>query len=772
LVDEIFGFAVMSCDRTDHEMVHLLRLIYELVQRRRPLADSGESAVALLVASARSDYRSWKQISGICKISAFVDQFERDLQRIRMAAGARWVSVEEAMQIVAKRLGLSVKDFSRGLYDLAEKVLREDTPFPQAHHLRGLLKAVAAYALAACEAGHGRVTAAHLTEAAMSALLGIDASRYKSIYDVIRRKASGDVLYAVNAVFTGSMVGDPERLAAVVSGDRSVASSTERWLVEELQHIMPTESAIKAVRALEAIPHIRVVESGGEAAYVVTPFLNVKAFLMELYNEALKTEAVDAPRRLKELLLRPQTHSWANIVVADGDFDPKQLRDGALNLIVVLSGDPRQALEKARGFAAAARLALRRGGGRFKLNQYCRSRVVFIMHVGFGEYLLLKNSPIFKRRYAADGDVVLGCTIGCSFCYYRMIDATAPFIGTGMLKRLATPEEFAQAVAGSKLISERSLVIMGARGDASMYPDEVPKVLEAAEKLGVGAKFLALRRAPYDKAVAEHLASFDSLYYGTTITPKAREMGTPASEEHQLDGLRFVADFHRRVSVEVGPINLRNIDALRGILKALRDLGWDAAVYRGVSAGSWGIDRSAILNRLLKAGFLTEEQVRRSEQSYFYAVKNDLDAVLEAAVVEAFRDAGIKPYRHTGQFYAERWGIPVAKTRQNKVRRDVLEYAKAVEYPGRDLKRELERLGYADAEVELGEEGGVRVAKVKTSVPITEDVAMYLGEVTGLAVVAVNYLPSPDGPTLAHYLRHGFFWMPERARRAVEEALG
>jgi hypothetical protein len=48
---------------------------------------------------------------------------------------------------------------------------------------------------------------------------------------------------------------------------------------------------------------------------------------------------------------------------------------------------------------------------------------------------------------------------------------------------------------------------------------------------------------------------------------------------------------------------------------------------------------------------------------------------------------------------------------------------------------------------------------------------MYLGEVTGLAVVADNYLPSPDGPTLAHYLRYGFFWLPERVRRAVAEAL-
>jgi hypothetical protein len=339
------------------------------------------------------------------------------------------------------------------------------------------------------------------------------------------------------------------------------------------------------------------------------------------------------------------------------------------------------------------------------------------------------------------------------------------------LKRLVTPEEFAEVVANSKLISERSLVIMGARGDASMYPHEIPKVLETAERLGVKAGFLALRRAPYDKTVAEHLVSFDNLYYGTTITPKAREVGTPVPEWRQLEGLRYVADFPHRVSVEVGPINPQNADALKGVLKALKDLGWDAAIYRGVSAGSWGLDRSAVLNRLLKSGFITEEQLRRSRHSYFYALKNDLDVALEAAVVETFKDVGIKPYRHTGQFYAERWGVPVAKTRHNKVRTDVLEYTKAVEYPGRDLKSELERLGYADAEVEFAEEHGIRVARVKTSTPITEDVAMYLGEVTGLAVLADNYLPSPDGPTLMHYLRHDFIWMPERAKKAVTETL-
>ena len=349
LVDELFGFALMNCDNPNHEMARLLKLIYELVQRRRPLADSGESAVVLLAASARSDQGRWRQVSRGCGIGVFVDQFERDLERIKMSAGSRWVSPKEAVRIAAKRLGLSPNDFSRGLYDLAEKVLREDALFPGAHHLRGLIKALAAYALAACEAGHERATAAHLTEAAISALLGADAHRYRSLYDVIKARvgADGDLLYAVNAVFTGSMVGDVERLAAVVTGDRGVVTSTERWLMDELLQVMPSQRAVQAVRKLEAVPHIKAIKGEGEAVYAVTPFLNVRAYLMEAFSRTANAKAVDARQRLREILYA-QTPQWGNVVVADGPeaFDPKELRDGALNLVVVLSGDPKRVFER------------------------------------------------------------------------------------------------------------------------------------------------------------------------------------------------------------------------------------------------------------------------------------------------------------------------------------------------------------------------------------------------------------------------------------------
>jgi hypothetical protein len=63
-----------------------------------------------------------------------------------------------------------------------------------------------------------------------------------------------------------------------------------------------------------------------------------------------------------------------------------------------------------------------------------------------------------------------------------MIDVTSPFIGTGKLVRLSTPEQFADMVENSKLLKIHPLIILGARGDASMYPRDVSKFLEIMEE--------------------------------------------------------------------------------------------------------------------------------------------------------------------------------------------------------------------------------------------------------------------------------------------------
>jgi DNA repair photolyase len=73
---------------------------------------------------------------------------------------------------------------------------------------------------------------------------------------------------------------------------------------------------------------------------------------------------------------------------------------------------------------------------------YNNPLMVSIDKVGYGEYLLLAEAPMFKRRYTVDGDVILGCTIGCEFCYYRMIDTTAPYNPQLFYGTTITPKAF------------------------------------------------------------------------------------------------------------------------------------------------------------------------------------------------------------------------------------------------------------------------------------------------------------------------------------------
>jgi len=79
-----------------------------------------------------------------------------------------------------------------------------------------------------------------------------------------------------------------------------------------------------------------------------------------------------------------------------------------------------------------------------------------------GEELLLGTSPVFKRRYTHNGDFLLGCRIGCRFCYYRWIGASRDYIGTGKLKRLCKPEDMLEFIENSTpLPSRRPSLILG-----------------------------------------------------------------------------------------------------------------------------------------------------------------------------------------------------------------------------------------------------------------------------------------------------------------------
>ena len=369
--------------------------------------------------------------------------------------------------------------------------------------------------------------------------------------------------------------------------------------------------------------------------------------------------------------------------------------------------------------------------------------------VGSGEYILLKYAPVFKLRYTADGDLILGCTIGCQFCYYRMIDGTAPYIGTGELRRLATPEEMALFVEGSRLVRDADLLILGARGDASMYPDEIVDTAEALR--GLGTRILCLRRAVYGRDVAEHLASIDNIFYGTTITPHARETGSPVDEEAQLTGLEKCIEAGGdpgRISVEVGPVTPKNIVAVPHILRRLAEMGFTSFIYRGISLGAGGISEEKIVERLRATGFLYRPAPEKRE--YFYILKNHLEGWMEEAILGMAEEYGLRAYRHTGIFYASEWGVKVPLNRRNRVRREMMRFARPT--TPRRIWRTLEEYGYRPTDVV---ESGDGVYRVSTDKPLTEDVAMRVGAIHGVAIISEKYLHSPDVGMLRFYLENG-----------------
>ena len=130
-----------------------------------------------------------------------------------------------------------------------------------------------------------------------------------------------------------------------------------------------------------------------------------------------------------------------------------------------------------------------------------------------GEEMLLALSPVFKRRYTHDGDLILGCRYGCEFCYYRWISASKDYIGTGRLKRLATPEQMVEFLKKSKLFLPRDILILGARGDASMYPQEVIDLLRLIKEDEYFRDniILALHRAPASETMKLALLEYPSL---------------------------------------------------------------------------------------------------------------------------------------------------------------------------------------------------------------------------------------------------------------------
>lgn len=190
-----------------------------------------------------------------------------------------------------------------------------------------------------------------------------------------------------------------------------------------------------------------------------------------------------------------------------------------------------------------------------------------------GEYWLLVNSPIFKRRYTVDCDIVMGCTIGCQFCYYRWVAGAIEYFGTGYLKELCLPEKLAEVLEKSRLVrKDRDGIMLCARSDGSIQIDRIAAFLRAFK---LRNPIFVLHRGYFGPHQLEAFGEDERVVFSTTLTPCGKDFGwTPVDESRQIEGIAYLLYSGippRRISVEVGPINERNVS--RAIVAAVRGSG-------------------------------------------------------------------------------------------------------------------------------------------------------------------------------------------------------
>lgn len=399
-----------------------------------------------------------------------------------------------------------------------------------------------------------------------------------------------------------------------------------------------------------------------------------------------------------------------------------------------------------------------------------------------GEHLLLGGtppgwpgaavspSPFSKRRYTWDGDIVVGCTIGCSFCYYRWLNNTAHTIGHGRqgLVRACTPEEMARWLDLSRLFKPgRDILMLCSRSDGSIQQEELTQFLRVFRH---DSLVFILHRAPFTQREAQAWGGDHRAVFCTTLTPLSDRFGAcPVDTRKQLAGLRLLIRGGvpaSRISVMVGPVNRNNIEAAAELVRELAGIGIEFLTYRGCSIGEFGVEPDR--EELRRLGFLdgAQDETARPPLHEYYKMKNWLDGEVEERLLEASRACGIRAHRNTATLYRNEFGVPVAYNRNNRWRRELGRWKKAD--PGR-LDGFLRSLGYHPASIRECEEG--YMVELPDGEVATEDVAMTVGAEFETSVVFSRYRLAPSLQDLKFYARNSLFGpFPAGWEEAVEFA--
>ncbi len=307
ILDELHH-AILTYRDTESDRSLIEKAIDLVTQMINYLRDE-KKGFAVIVASARRDYESLVELGigdeskELKKLKGASDNLLRQLGRLEPVVETRWISVEEAKQIVLRKLGAR-KDILHPLFDrFIERIIKAESDIPQAQHLRSLIKAIAVYVKNAIDLGHNVVSPAHFSEGVLDALFtggesaGI-ADRYRSVYNQILKEvkdlgsASQDAEdianiaeRIINIIFTMSVSGKPEQLIEIIKTYKlggparlellpAVTEQDIRKLLIDLG-IKNDSKLNKAFDVVSGLLYIHSVKLGNTYYYFVVPVVSI-----------------------------------------------------------------------------------------------------------------------------------------------------------------------------------------------------------------------------------------------------------------------------------------------------------------------------------------------------------------------------------------------------------------------------------------------------------------------------------------------------------------
>jgi len=299
LLDELYYPATRSKegdleDKITRDVITFVKDLMEQESGRRPLV--------VLAASARKDEEYAEDIKHPTYkyIKAFVDRLARYQAGVE---GASWLSLDDAMKIIQRRLKIEPGMLHPSMRKFAERFIGPDPDLGN-QHLRSLIRAVARMALNASKEGRPFVSVADFdTEVLDFLFLGSQsylAKMYKAIFEKsleeVKSRAGRD---AMRALFALTVVSNWSKLKKMIWAStselrRQIPKVTAVEMQQLLEDLRYTKDEIRrAFDELESLPYVIKTVDGGQVSYYVAFVESPTVLLKREKEEALSRYRVE-----------------------------------------------------------------------------------------------------------------------------------------------------------------------------------------------------------------------------------------------------------------------------------------------------------------------------------------------------------------------------------------------------------------------------------------------------------------------------------------------